>query len=118
MSLLRRSRPRSHCGRKSSRRRASSWSSTFLHARSHLDHGDRMSNELRVHEDRTILRVTINRPADGNGMSDDMAQELTDVLDRAHETAEMVLLRGAGADFCTGRAPRADARQPSPEAYA
>jgi enoyl-CoA hydratase len=50
-------------------------------------------------------------------MSDEMAQELIDVLGRAHETAEMVLLRGAGADFCTGRARRPDAPPPSPEAY-
>ena len=77
-----------------------------------------MSNGLLVQLDRPILRVTINRPEHGNGMSDDMAQELIDVLNRAHETAEMVLLRGAGADFCTGRARRPDAPPPSPEAYA
>jgi enoyl-CoA hydratase len=76
-----------------------------------------MSNELLVQQDGPILRVTINRPEQGNGMSDEMALELIDVLGRAHESAEMVLLRGAGADFCTGRARRPNAPPPSPEAY-
>jgi enoyl-CoA hydratase len=36
----------------------------------------------------------------------------------AHETSDMVLLRSAGPDFCTGRARNADAGKPDPEAYA
>jgi enoyl-CoA hydratase len=62
-----------------------------------------MSNEILVQQDGAILRVTLNRPADGNAMSDDMAVELTDILDRAADTSQFVLLRGAGSDFCTGR---------------
>ncbi|MDX3907636.1 MAG: enoyl-CoA hydratase/isomerase family protein [Pigmentiphaga sp.] len=77
-----------------------------------------MSNELLVQQDGPILRVTINRPEQGNGMSDAMALELAGLLDRAHESAELVLLRGAGADFCTGRARDPNAPPPSPEAYA
>jgi enoyl-CoA hydratase len=77
-----------------------------------------MSKELLVEQDGPILRVTINRPEQGNGMSDEMAQEFTALLDRAHETCEMVLLRGAGKDFCIGRARNPNAPPPSPEAYA
>jgi enoyl-CoA hydratase len=76
-----------------------------------------MSDELLVQQDGQILRVTINRPEQGNGMSDEMALELIGVLDRAHETSDMVLLRGAGKDFCTGRARSPAAPPPSPEAY-
>lgn len=77
-----------------------------------------MSNELLVLQDGPILRVTINRPEQGNGMSDAMARELADLLDHAHQTSEMVLLRGAGKDFCTGRARDPNAGTPSSEAYA
>jgi enoyl-CoA hydratase len=76
-----------------------------------------MSNELLVQQDGPILRVTINRPEQGNGMSDAMALELASLLDRAHDTTEMVLLRGAGADFCIGRVRDPNAGPPSPEAY-
>jgi enoyl-CoA hydratase len=76
-----------------------------------------MSQDLLTEQRGPILQITINRPDHGNGMSDDMSLELTHLLDHAHETAEMVLLRGAGADFCIGRARNPDAPAPSPEAY-
>jgi enoyl-CoA hydratase len=76
-----------------------------------------MSNDILVVQDGAMLRVTLNRPEHGNGMSDAMAIELAEVLDRAHETAELVLLRGAGDDFCTGRARQTDGPPPSMEAY-
>jgi enoyl-CoA hydratase len=62
-----------------------------------------MSNEILVQQDGPILRVTLNRPNDGNAMSDDMAVQLTGILGRAADTSQFVLLRGAGKDFCTGR---------------
>lgn len=62
-----------------------------------------MSNEILVQQDGPILRVTLNRPNDGNAMSDNMATELAGILDGAADTSQFVLLRGAGTDFCTGR---------------
>ncbi len=62
-----------------------------------------MSNEILVQQDGPILRVTLNRPEAGNGVSNEMAANLADILDRAVETSQFVVLRGAGADFCTGR---------------
>jgi enoyl-CoA hydratase len=62
-----------------------------------------MSNEILVQQDGPILRVTLNRPEAGNGVSDDMAGELAGILDRAADTSQFVVLRGAGSDFCTGR---------------
>jgi enoyl-CoA hydratase len=78
-----------------------------------------MSNELIIKQEGTVLHITINRPNDGNGMTDDMAREFTDVVNHAHERADMILLRGNGPDFCIGRAPRDPrAAPPAPEAYA
>jgi enoyl-CoA hydratase len=47
----------------------------------------------------------LNRPQDGNAASDDMAEQLTRLLLGAPETADIIVLRGAGADFCVGRSP-------------
>jgi enoyl-CoA hydratase len=63
-----------------------------------------MTQDIISRQDGPILRITLNRPEHGNGVSDDMAVELTKVLGSAAETASLVVLRGAGADFCTGRA--------------
>lgn len=52
-----------------------------------------------------ILEITLNRPDDGNAASDDMAVELTRTVLGAGDKAELVVLRGAGKDFCIGRAP-------------
>ena len=49
------------------------------------------------------LELTIDNPAHDNAMSDDMARELADLLDAAADEADLVVLRGAGADFCSGR---------------
>jgi enoyl-CoA hydratase len=52
-----------------------------------------------------LLEITINRPDEGNTMTDEMAVELTRLLHGAEESgAELVVLRGAGTDFCRGRA--------------
>ena len=52
-----------------------------------------------------ILEITLNRPQDGNAASDDMAEQLTRLLLGASDSAEIVVLRGAGNDFCVGRSP-------------
>ncbi len=75
-----------------------------------------MSDDLILKQDGRILRATFNRTTDGR-CSDGMAAELSKALHSAHETSDMVLVRSAGADFCTGRARNADAGPPHPEAY-
>jgi enoyl-CoA hydratase len=52
----------------------------------------------------TELHLTLNRPAAGNGATDEMAAELRALLLGAEARANIVVLRGAGTDFCTGRA--------------
>ncbi len=73
-----------------------------------------MSNEITVQQDGPILRITLNRGAEGNGMTDAMVVELTGIISDAPKTSRLVLFRGAGHEFCIGRAgvkpPAADAQ--------
>jgi len=71
-----------------------------------------MSENIIVEQDGGILRVTINRPDAGNAMTDAMALELTGIVNAAPKTSRMVLLRGAGNDFCVGRAAPPPAGNP------
>ena len=57
-----------------------------------------MSAEIDVKLDGALLRVTLNRPNEGNRVSDPMAKELGDTIASAPEGARIVLLSGAGAD--------------------
>src|SRR3989338_2762557 len=54
--------------------------------------------------DAARCRQRLTAPGAGNGVSDDMAAELAGILDRAADTSQFVVLRGAGPDFCAGRA--------------
>ena len=65
-----------------------------------------MSDDILTECDGDVLAITLNRPDDGNAMSDANAAELTTLLDGAAGQARIVVLRGAGADFCVeiGRA--------------
>lgn len=73
-----------------------------------------MSDMLKIEQDGRLLRITLNRP--DCGVTDSMAAAMSDVLLKAHETSDCVLVSSAGADFCTGRV-RDVAGPPSPEAY-
>lgn len=75
-----------------------------------------MANEIVAARDGDIVRVTINAPENGNRMSNPMAQELADIVDGSSKDARLILLTGAGADFCLGRAQMGE-RGPVPEAY-
>ena len=75
-----------------------------------------MSKDILVQEDEQILWITINRPDDGNAMSDDMALELTGLLEDSGGF-RLVVLRGAGKDFCIGRAAMGVRKGAQPEAF-
>jgi enoyl-CoA hydratase len=68
-------------------------------------------NTILAEADGQILRITLNRPDCGNLVSDDMAVELARLLTTAGESFRLVVLRGAGDDFCLGR--QGMATQPS-----
>ena len=76
-----------------------------------------MTDDVRTQLDGRLLRITLDRPKD-NAVSDGMAAELSRIVLGAHETADAVLLRSVGPDFCTGRARNAGAPPPAAEAYA
>ncbi len=63
-----------------------------------------MADDILVKQDGPILRVTINAPDRGNAVTDAMVIQLTKVINEAGKNADMVVLRGAGKDFCVGRA--------------
>jgi enoyl-CoA hydratase/carnithine racemase len=81
-----------------------------------------MSNEILTKQDGPVLNVTINRPDNGNGMTDPMVVELTGIIREAPKNSQIIVLRGAGKDFCIGRAgmgARPAGPPPAPpEAYA
>jgi enoyl-CoA hydratase len=60
-------------------------------------------SDFLIEQADASLRVTINHPERGNAMTDDMAVELTRIIDGAAKTASVMVLRGAGDDFCVGR---------------
>src|ERR1700716_3519084 len=62
-----------------------------------------MANESVTARKGPGLEITLNRPEIGNAASDAMAVELTKLLLGAGESSEIVVLRGAGDDFCVGR---------------
>jgi enoyl-CoA hydratase len=61
--------------------------------------------DILTSQNGPIFEITLNRPQDGNAASDDMAEQLTKLLTGAPDTADIVVLRGAGDDFCVGRSP-------------
>jgi enoyl-CoA hydratase len=63
-----------------------------------------MSNEILTQQDGPVLRITINRPEQGNGMTDAMVVEFTGIIREAPKTSQAIVLRGAGKEFCIGRA--------------
>lgn len=47
--------------------------------------------------------ITLNRPAEGNVLTDAMVVRLTRLIAEAPSEAKVIVLRGAGKDFCLGR---------------
>jgi enoyl-CoA hydratase len=82
-----------------------------------------MSNEILTKQDGQVLNITINRPDNGNGMTDAMVVEFTGIIREAPKTSRIIVVRGAGKDFCIGRAgmgarPAGGTPPALPEAFA
>lgn len=72
--------------------------------------------EIACQTDGPILRITLDCPERGNAASDEMVAELTRLIATADDAIDLIVLRGAGSDFCLGRS-RMGARRPvEPEA--
>jgi enoyl-CoA hydratase len=64
-------------------------------------------SDILDHCENNILTITLNRPDEGNGLNDAGIAQLTALLQGAAARARLVVLNGAGKDFCVGRiAPR------------
>lgn len=66
-----------------------------------------MTDGLEFRHDGAVARLTINRPDAGNMLTLDMINALAYMVADAGARPETkaIVLRGAGADFCTGRDP-------------
>ena len=75
-----------------------------------------MSDDFLIGKDGDVSTITINRPNEGNRVSDEMAIELTGILTDVSRDSRLIVFRGAGDNFCLGRAVMGS-RGPLPEAY-
>ncbi|MEA2904007.1 MAG: hypothetical protein QOI12_1394 [Alphaproteobacteria bacterium] len=71
-----------------------------------------MSDQILSKRSGAILEITLNRPAEGNAATDDMAREVTRLVEEAPDDVQAIVLRGAGEDFCIGRASMGSPRPP------
>jgi len=76
-----------------------------------------MSDDILTKQDGPILRITLNHPERGNAVTDDMVARLTGLVNDAPKTSDIVVLRGAGKDFCVGRAGMGARPAVEPTAY-
>jgi enoyl-CoA hydratase len=74
--------------------------------------------DILTKQEGPILHITLNQPERGNAVTDDMVRELTRLIAEAPKTADVVVLRGAGKDFCVGRAGMGARPEVEPTAYA
>ena len=72
--------------------------------------------DILTQQDGAILRITLNQPERGNAVSDEMVATLTGIIEGAEKTSSVVVLRGAGADFCVGRAVMGSTPKQDPDA--
>src|ERR1700721_3923690 len=72
--------------------------------------------DILTKQDGPILNITLNQPDRGNAVSDEMVAELTGIIESADKSSNVVVLRGAGKDFCIGRAVMGSAPKQDPDA--
>ena len=73
--------------------------------------------DILTKQDGQILRITLNQPERGNAVSDQMVAELTSIIEAADKSSSVVVLRGAGSDFCVGRATMGQRPATEPDAF-
>jgi enoyl-CoA hydratase len=77
-----------------------------------------MSDDILTKQDGPVLRITLNQPERGNAVTDEMVARLTGLINDAPKTSDIVVLRGAGKDFCVGRAGMGSRPTVEPTAFA
>jgi enoyl-CoA hydratase len=76
-----------------------------------------MADAVLKEKDGDITVITLNRPDDGNRQTDEVWAQVTEMFNAASKDSRAVVFKGAGADFCLGRAAMG-APGPVQEAYA
>jgi enoyl-CoA hydratase len=75
-----------------------------------------MSDLILCERDGDVSMITLNRPEIGNRVSDPMAGQLANMIDTAAKESRLILIQGAGEEFCLGREAMGQ-RGALPEAY-
>ena len=75
-----------------------------------------MADEILVRSSGNATEIVLNRPDAGNGVTNEMAAALGQAIGAAGES-HFIVLRGAGEDFCTGRAVMGRPPEERPGAY-
>jgi enoyl-CoA hydratase len=74
--------------------------------------------DILTKQEGPVLHITLNAPDRSNAVTDDMVRELTRLIHEAPKTSDIVVLRGAGKDFCVGRAGMGARPEVEPTAFA
>ena len=75
-----------------------------------------MSDLLLLDRTDDITTITINDADNGNRVSDDMAVQLTNMLNKAQQDSHSIIFKSTGDDFCQGRAIMGEKSKTLPEA--
>jgi len=63
-----------------------------------------VTDEVKIaYRDDHVLEIELNRPEQGNALTPAMAEAISAALRALDPDTRVVLIRAAGADFCTGR---------------
>ena len=62
-----------------------------------------MANAILVQKVEDITTIILNRPEAGNRQTDETWADVTKAIDAAAKESRVILLKGAGNDFCLGR---------------
>jgi enoyl-CoA hydratase len=76
-----------------------------------------MADPVLKEKDGDVTIITLNRPEAGNRQTDEVWAQVTEMFNLASKDSRAIVFKGAGDDFCLGRASMG---QPTPvlEAYA
>ena len=75
-----------------------------------------MANTLLLEESEGFATIKINDPENGNRVSDEMAAELTNLINEAQSNNQFILFKSVGSAFCMGRAVMGEKKGALPEA--
>ena len=76
-----------------------------------------MADNITHQVKNNVTFITLEDGKNGNRVSDEMATEMTAMIDSASKDSKAILLTTSGEDFCLGRAVMGEKPGKLPEAY-